>query len=148
VKQKTPSAWAHLKVTLRRLQLREKNRTADRKRLKDRLRHRDAVIATQQARIKQLEAITTPDPVFNCSYPAQVMALAVFIVLHGGSLRCAAATVGFYSQELMGWRYKATAWKTISNWVERCGLHAGNLTRELNGEFVAIMDATIQIGKE
>jgi hypothetical protein len=32
--------------------------------------------------------------------------------------------------------------------VERCGLHAGNLTRELNGEFVAIMDATIQIGKE
>lgn len=106
------------------------------------------MITKQQARIEQLEAITTPQPVFNCVYPAQMMALAVFIVLHGGSLRCAAATVGFFSRELMGWEYKAPAWKTISNWVERCGLHALNLTRELSGEFVAISDITIQIGKE
>jgi hypothetical protein len=77
-----------------------------------------------------------------------MMALAVFIVLHGGSLRCAAATAGFYSQELMGWKYKAPAWKTISNWVERCGLHALNLTRELSGEYVGIGDITLQMGKE
>lgn len=76
------------------------------------------------------------------------MALAVFIVLHGSSLHCAAATAGFYSQKLMGWKYKAPTWKTISNWVERCGLHALNLIRELSGEYVGIGDITLQIGKE
>lgn len=148
MKQKTPFAWAHLKDTLRRLQSTAKKRTVDRKRLKDRLRYQDGVIDKHQARIKELEEVTTPQPVFNCVYPAQMMALAVFIVLNGGSLRCAAATVGFYSQELMGWKYKAPTWKTISNWVERCGLHAHNLTQGLSGQFVGIIDVTVQIGKE
>lgn len=76
-----------------------------------------------------------------------MMALAVFIVLHGDSLRCAAATAGFYA-ELMGWKYKAPTFKTVSNWVERCGLHALNLTKTITGEYVAIIDASIQIGKE
>jgi len=147
MKQKTPSAWAHLKVTLQRLQSRGKERTADRKRLKDQLRYQDIVIARQQAKIEQLEAITTPQPVFNCTYPAQMMALAVFIVINGGSLRCAAATAGFLA-ELMGWSFKAPAFKTVSNWVERCGLHALQLTKSLQGEYVAIIDASIQIGKE
>jgi hypothetical protein len=146
--KKTPFAWAHLKVALRRLQSSGKKRTRDRKRLKDQLRYQEAVITKLSLGIDQLEAITAPQPVFNCVYPAQMMALAVFIVLHGGSLRCAAATVGFYSRELMGWKYQTPVWKTISNWVERCGLHALNLTRELSGEFVAISDTTIQIGKE
>ena len=76
-----------------------------------------------------------------------MMALAIFIVLHGGSLRCAAATTGFYA-ELMGWKYSAPSFKTVSNWVERCGLHALRLTKSLTGEYVAIFDASIQIGKE
>ena len=75
------------------------------------------------------------------------MALAVFIVLHGGSRRCAAATAGFFAQ-LMGWPYSAPTFKTVSNWVERCGLHALELTKTLSGEYVAIVDASIQIGKE
>lgn len=106
------------------------------------------MIVKLKLQVARLEAVTQPQPVFNCTYPAQMMALAVFIVLHGGSLRCAAATVGFYSQELMGWKYGTPTWKTISNWVERCGLHALNLTRELSGEYIAIIDASIQIGKE
>lgn len=80
-------------------------------------------------------------------YPAQMMALAVYIVLHGGSLRCAAATAGFYA-ELMGWPYSAPSWKSASNWVQRCGLHALKLTHGLKGEYVGVLDASIQIGKE
>ncbi len=95
-----------------------------------------------------LKSISQPERVFACHYPAQMMVLAVFIVLHGGSLRCAAATIGFYSSELMGWKYKAPAWKTISNWVERCGLHALQLTQDLNGQYVGLSDLTIQVGKE
>ncbi len=75
------------------------------------------------------------------------MTLAVFIVINGGSLRCAAATAGFFA-ELMGWPFKAPAFKTVSNWVERCGLHALQLTKSLQGEYVAIIDASIQNGKE
>ena len=95
----------------------------------------------------RLRVISDPKAVFNCHYPAQMMALAVFIVLHGGSLRCAAATAGFYA-ELMGWSYSAPSFKTVSNWVKRCGLHALQLTQTASGEYVGILDATIQIGKE
>jgi hypothetical protein len=147
VNPKTPSAWAPLKVTLQRLKYQAKQRTGQRKRLEDQLRYRDAVIAKQQVRMKQLEAITTPQQVFNCTYPAQMMALAIFAILNGGSLRCAAATAGFFAK-LMGWSFKAPAFKTVSNWVERCGLHALQLTKSLTGEYVAIIDASIQIGKE
>lgn len=118
-----------------------------RRRLKDQIRHRDAMIAKLQAQVRELQAITQAQPVFNCMYPAQMMAMAVYIVLHGGSLRCAAATAGFYAQ-MMGWAYSAPSWKTVSNWVQRCGLHALKLTHGLTGEYVGILDATIQIGKE
>ena len=138
---------AHLKDAIFRLQIRTQKDMRQRRRLKDQIRHRDAVIAKQQAQIQALQALTQPQPVFNCVYPAQMMAMAVFIVLHGGSLRCAAATAGFYA-ELMGWHYSAPSWKTISNWVNRCGLYAKNLTHELTGEYVGILDASIQIGKE
>ena len=138
---------ATLKDTIFRLQSRSQKNARQRRRLKDQIRHRDAVIAKQQAQIQALQAITQPQPVFRCVYPAQMMALAVFIVLHGGSLRCAAATAGFFA-ELMGWQYSAPTFKTVSNWVKRCGLHALNLTHGLKGEYVAIIDASIQIGKE
>jgi hypothetical protein len=46
-----------------------------------------------------------------------MMTLAIFVILNGGSLRCAAATAGFLA-ELMGWSFKAPAFKTVSNWVE------------------------------
>ncbi|MFT7057242.1 MAG: hypothetical protein ACJAR3_002888 [Roseivirga sp.] len=127
MKPKTSSAWAPFKVKLYRLKSQANECTGQRKRLKGQLRYRDAVIAKQQARIKELEALTMPQRVFNCTYPAQMMTLAIFVVLNGGSLRCAAATAGFLA-ELMGWSFKAPAFKTVSNWVERCGLHALQLT--------------------
>lgn len=148
MKQKTPSTWALLKGTIPRLHKRAQLRTRQRRQLIDRIRYRDEKIVKLELEIARLKSITEPQAVFNCVYPAQMMALAVFIILHGGSLRCAAATVGFYGRELMGWDYSTPAWKTISNWVERCGLHALNLSKDLNGEFVAIAYATIQIGKE
>ena len=138
---------AGLKATIFRLHRRIHKNTRQRRRLKDQVRHRDAMIAKLQAQVRELQAITAPQPVFNCVYPAQMMALAVYIILHGGSLRCAAATAGFYA-ELMGWHYSAPCWKTASNWVQRCGLHALGLTHGLKGEYVGILDASIQVGKE
>ncbi|MDP5170414.1 MAG: hypothetical protein NWR72_09210 [Bacteroidia bacterium] len=78
-----------------------------------------------------------------------MMVLAVFIVLAGGSLRCAAATASFYA-ELMGWkgRFKHPSASTIRNWVCRCGLHALWHAKDLSGQYVAILDESIQIGKE
>lgn len=147
MKHKTLPAWAPLKATVSLLKSRAKFRTAARRRLKDQIRYRDQTIKRLQSEIARLQGLSRPQPVHNCVYPAQMMAMAVFIVLHGGSLRCAAATVGFYA-ELMGWKYNAPAFKTISNWVERCGLHALNLAKTISGEYVAILDASIQIGKE
>ena len=48
----------------------------------------------------------------------------------------------------MGWSYSALSFKTVSNWVKRCGLHALKLIQTASGEYVGILDATIQIGKE
>jgi len=138
---------ARLKATIFRLHRRIKKNMRQRRRLRDQVRHRDATILKLQAQIQELQAVTQPKPVFNCVYPAQMMAIAVYIILHGGSLRCAAATAGFYA-ELMGWDYPAPGWKTASNWVKRCGLHALKLTHGLKGEYVGILDASIQIGKE
>ena len=145
--QQKPSTWAHLKATVRSLKLTAKVRTRRRRQLRDQLRARDLTIERLRTELDALRKITTPQPVPCCHYPAQMMALAVFMVLHGSSLRCAAATLGFFSQ-LMGWNYKAPAFKTVSNWVERCGLHALQAGRSVCGEYVGIIDASIQIGKE
>lgn len=89
-----------------------------------------------------------PDKVFNHLYPAQMIVLAVFIVVHGGgSLRCAAATVEFYAQ-MMGWHYGRPSPTTVRNWVLRCGYHALQYAGELKGDYVVIIDESIQIGKE
>ena len=138
---------ARLKATIFRLYSRLQKNTRQRRRLKDQVRHRDEMIVKLQAHIRELQALTKPLPVFNCVYPAQMMALAVYIILHGGSLRCAAATAGFYA-EMMGWHYPAPSWKTASNWVKHCGLYALKLTHGLKGEYVGVLDASIQIGKE
>ncbi|PPK87967.1 hypothetical protein CLV84_0927 [Neolewinella xylanilytica] len=43
-----------------------------------------------------------------------MMAVVVCIVLHGGSLRCAAATAGLYA-ELMNRKFFAPSFKSVSN---------------------------------
>ena len=88
MKPKTTSTWAPLKATIFRLYQRSKQRTGQRRRLKDQIRDRDETIAKLRAEVNHLKAITQPERVFDCHYPAQMMVVAVFIVLHGGSLRC------------------------------------------------------------
>ena len=147
MKHKTLTTWAQLKDRLFQSKRRSKERTIKHRRDKEKVKYYQQVAIQLRAELAEYKARQSPVQVFNCVYPAQMMALAVFIVLHGGSLRCAAAAAGFYAQ-LMGWKYKAPVHKTVSNWVERCGLHALNLSKTIKGEYVAIIDASIEIGKE
>lgn len=141
--------WARLKATIKHSRTQAKRRTADRRRLKSQIKSRDEKIARLNAELAALRKITQPNKVFNHSYPAQMMVLAVFIVVHGGgSLRCAARTVAFFAQ-MMGWdSYTKPSPTTIRNWVIRCGYYALKYTRNLKGDYVAIIDESIQIGKE
>ncbi len=139
--------WARLKATIKHLRFRSKRRTIELRQLRDVVRSKDRTILALRARIQELESITEPQRVFNCVYPAQMMALAVYMVVNGASLRCAAASSGFFA-ELMGWDHPAPSWKTISHWVKRCGLYSLQLTQNLEGEYTAVIDASIQIGKE
>lgn len=139
--------WARLKATKNSWHQRALERTSRICRLRQELSRERAKNTALTEQLIELRTITQAVKVFNCHYPAQMMALAIFIVLHGGSLRCAAATVGFYS-ELMGWKYKAPAWRTIPNWVERCGLHCLQNSKKLTGDFRLIVDGSIQMGKE
>lgn len=147
MKQKTNTLRAGFKDTTQRLKNRIKTNSISRRALRDKLRARDKIIARQKEEIAELKKITEPQRVPNCVYPVQMMVLAVFMVINGCSLRCTAKTVGFYS-ELMGWKYKAPTFKTVSNWVQRCGLHALNLQQNIEGEYVGIIDASIQMGRE
>ena len=77
-----------------------------------------------------------------------MIALAVFIRVHAnGSLRCAAKTVGFLAQ-LMGWSYTAPVHATVDNWVRRLGLFELRGGTAKQGEYVTIIDESIQIGCE
>lgn len=112
-----------------------------------RLRRRDARIAKLEARIAELESIITPEQVYAHHYPAQMMALAVFTVVAGGSYRLAAKVVWFYAQ-MMGWSYGLPSQVTIRNWMMKCGLFAMEQSNQMGEQLTVIMDESIQIGKE
>lgn len=113
-----------------------------------RLHRRDQKIAQLKEHIRQMEARYEPRPLAGHTYPLQMIALAIFIRVHAnGSLRCAAKTVGFVAQ-LLGWSYSAPVHATIDNWVRRLGLFElqGGVPKQ--GEYVGIIDESIQIGCE
>ena len=141
--------WARLKVRYCQLKNRSKLRTLERRQLKDQLRYLEQRNEQLRAQCEAYRIQLEPLTIFAHHYPTQMICLAVFIVLHGGSLRCAAATVSFYA-ELMGWkdRFNQPCASTIRNWVCRSGLHAFRYTKNLSGDYVAILDESIQIGKE
>lgn len=139
--------WARLKATKVRWCERAKSKNDQCRQLREQLVKEQAKVNVLELELARLRLITQPVKVFNCHYPAQMMAMAIFIILHGGSLRCAAATVGFYA-ELMGWNFRSPTWRTIPNWVERCGLHCLKSSEKLTGDFRAVIDASIQMGKE
>jgi hypothetical protein len=140
--------WAHVKATINRLKNTSKRRTIDRRRLCDRVNYWQQRVVCLEAENERLRRIADPWPVFNHKYPAQMIALAVFIVINGGSLRCAAASAQFLAR-LMEWPMPdLPSPVTVRNWVLRCGLHALQSVRDWQGEMVLVMDESIQIGTE
>lgn len=105
-------------------------------------------VARLEAENARLRLLTEPQPIAHHVYPSQMIAMAVFIVVHaGGSLRCAAKTIAFLSQ-MMGWKYGQPSHVTIRNWVLRCGLYQLDHAKAKTAEYVGIIDESIQIGRE
>lgn len=141
--------WARLKATIKHAKSQAKKRTIRHRQLTSQIKDRDKTITRLTNELNLLRKTTEPDKIFNHVYPAQMVKLAVFIVVHaGGSLRCAAKAIVFFAK-MMGWTsYGQPSPSTIRNWVIRCGYHALTYTRDLKGDYAVIIDESIQIGKE
>lgn len=120
-------------------------RSSERYRL--RLARREQKIKFLEQENARLRGLSEPQPVCGHTYPAQMMAIAVFIVVCGGSLRLAAKTAGFYA-DLMAWSYGVPSHVTIRNWMMSCGLSVLNGGSKLSGQYTLIVDESVQIGKE
>jgi len=139
---------ARLQDKLFQVKQTSKRRTIRHKGVRRQLHRAQAIIREQEAEIACLRSRLAPQRVPHHTYPAQMMALAVFMVVQGGaSLRCAASTVAFFAS-LMGWSYQCPSHTTIRDWVLRCGYKALLDVRKLQGDYVLIIDESIQIGKE
>lgn len=118
------------------------------KRLRAALRRRDQQIAHLKAQNEQLTKKLQPTKVAGHRYPAEMIALAIFMVTHANaSLRCAAKTVGYMAM-LLGWDYDTPAHGTIDNWKRRLGLYVLDYGKAKVGRYVTIFDESIQIGCE
>lgn len=139
---------ARLKAKALRWKNTAKEATKSKRLLRAQLRRsRQRVIALEN-KVAALEVQAAPTAIAGHTYPAQLIALAVFIVVHAnGSLRCAAKTVGFVAQ-LFGWKFNAPSHTSVRRWVTRCGLFQLQQTRQLSGNYVALLDESIQIGRE
>ena len=122
--------------------------TKSRRLLKAQLRRSRQRVSLLENKVATLQAQAAPMAISGHTYPAQLVALAVFIVVHAnGSLRCAAKTVGFVSQ-MLGWKFKAPSHTTVRRWVMRLGFFQLQQTQHLSGDYVALLDESIQIGRE
>ena len=140
--------WARLKDRIIQLKTTSKLRTKRRKHQGEQLRMAQRRITLLEAENAALHTRLGPTKVAQHRYPAELIALAVFIVVQaGGSLRCAASTVAFVSN-LLGWSYGRPSPTTVRDWVLRCGYQAILDTRQLAGHYAVIIDESIQIGKE
>lgn len=123
-------------------------KTKRRRLLEAKLKRRNLQLARLEAEVVKLRQITEPIVVSNHCYPAQLIALAIFIVVHAnGSLRGAAKTIGFVSR-MLGWNYGQPSHTTIRRWVLRSGLYLLEHGNAKSGSYVGIIDESIQIGKE
>lgn len=105
-------------------------------------------ISNLETELSEYECRFSPQKIPFHSYPCQMVAMAVFIVVvANGSLRCAAKTVAFFAM-LMGWDYGKPSHVTIRNWVLRCGFHSLEGGVEKEGDYIGIMDESIEIGGE
>lgn len=139
---------ARLKVKISRWKSGCLKRTKQKRNLKAQLERSQQRVALLESQLTELKMITEPQAVPNHFYPAQMITLAVFIVVQaGGSLRCAAKTIAFLAQ-MMGWSYGQPSHLTVRNWVLRCGLYGLNYAKAKSGRYVVIIDESIQIGRE
>lgn len=116
--------------------------------LRARLRRRDGLIEKLRAQLASSKARTTPTRIAHHTYPAEMIAIAVNTVVEAnGSLRCAAKVAG-YLNEMMGWDFKTPSHTVVSTWVKRLGLYALDHGVVKTGRYVAILDESIQIGRE
>ena len=116
------------KATIRKFKNKLFRARRERRRLKAIIRRREAHIERLERKVILLQAIVQPTKVPDHHDPAQMIALAVFIVTQAnGSLRCAAKTAGYYAK-MMGWAYEAPTHVTVSNWTRRLGLYALDYT--------------------
>ena len=124
------------------------SKTIDKKKQSGYTKRLEARILKLESDLSACEEQLLPTKIPYHTYPAQLIALAVFIVVYGnGSLRCAAKTVGFLAT-MMGWDYGTPSHVTIRNWVLRCGYYALEKGEEKIGEYVGIIDESIEIGGE
>jgi len=139
---------ARFKVTIRKFKNKLTAGRRERRRLQAMIYRRDRHIARLTAERDMLKERLAPSKVANHHFPAEMIALAVFIVVHAnGSLRCAAKTVAYFAT-LMGWEYTQPSHATVDNWTRRLGLYALDHLKQKSGRYVAIIDESIQIGRE
>lgn len=139
---------ARLKAKVQRWKSTALTATKSRRLLQARLRRSQKRVARLEAENVILQAKMAPLKVEGHTYPAELIAIAVFIVVHGnGSLRCAAKTVGFVAQ-LLGWEYGTPSHSSIRRWVLRLGLYQLEYATERVGNYIGLLDESIQIGRE
>lgn len=116
---------------------------------RERLRRCHHRIAQLEAKVDELEKISQPQPIANHTYPAQMIALAVFMVAQAQvSLRGAAKTIGYFSN-LMGWSFNTPSHVTVLRWVQRAGLYQFEASAQRrSGHFAGILDESISLGGE
>ena len=137
-----------LKDTINRLKDKIKEQSISRRKSKEQARYYKEQNQKLRQQVAELRQRLTAQRVAHHHYPAQMMAIAVFIAVHGGSLRVAAAAAAFLAQ-LFGWSgYGRPSASTVRTWVLRCGLHILKSSKNLQGDMVLIIDESIQIGSE
>lgn len=94
--------WTRVKDTLNHWKDKANQGNRKRRNLKEQVRYYQNQNAELRYEIGCLRQRSAPKKVPNHHYPAQMIALAVFIVVRGGSLRVAAAAAEFLAY-LMGW---------------------------------------------
>jgi len=139
---------ARLKAKVLRWKTTALRGTKSRRLLQAQLRRSQHRAAALEKKVAELEAQAAPVRIPGHTYPAQLIALAIFIVVHAnGSLRCAAKTVGFVAR-LLGWEFGTPSHTSVRRWVMRCGHFQLQQAAQLSGNYVALLDESIQIGRE
>jgi len=139
---------ARIKDRLEKWKKRSFFQTAEKKRMSGRIKRLETYVSKLESELLVYKNQLSPTKIPYHSYPSQLIALAVFIVVYGnGSLRCAAKTVGFFAK-MMNWDYGVPSHTTIRNWVLRCGYYAMEKSGEKIGDYVGLIDESVEIGGE